>query len=184
MNIFIAILLAADNEVGGTVQGRTLLQKKLYFLSTMMKQDFGYKPHYYGPYSGEVAEAVDSLVSSGFLTEQRDVFPSSNYFCEVRRYAYTITADGKKLLKSAQQNRGFEQWLQAMKKINCCDMSSDFSIISLAAKMHYIVAEEGKASSEEIREIGGKLGWKISDDDIEKVAAELERLGLISEVEE
>ena len=69
MHIQDLILLIVANQDEGDLQGRTILQKKLYFLSVLNKSDhctdLVFRPHYYGPYSSEVAENLDILVSSG-----------------------------------------------------------------------------------------------------------------------
>ena len=47
MHIQDLILLVIGNEKGQNLQGRTLLQKKFYFLSVLGSTDFGFGPHYY-----------------------------------------------------------------------------------------------------------------------------------------
>ena len=51
MHIQDLILLVIGNEKNKNLQGRTILQKKLYFLSVLKEIDLGFGPHYYGPYS-------------------------------------------------------------------------------------------------------------------------------------
>lgn len=55
MHIIDIILLVIKGEKDDELRGRTLLQKKLYFLSVMMEHDLGFTDHYYGPYSSYVA---------------------------------------------------------------------------------------------------------------------------------
>lgn len=183
MNPIFAVLMTVAEEGKGGLEGRTLLQKKLYFLSTLMDEDFQFRPHYYGPYSEAVADAADSLVNSGFLAESTAIFQSSNnVFGEGRRYSYSLTEDGKRLLDKVKTSQGFEKWRDALQRINSCDISKDFNLLSIAAKMHFIVSEHGKASAKGIRERGHSLGWQISEQDIEKVAKDLEILDLVAEV--
>jgi len=180
MNAVIAILMTVTGERNGELQGRTLLQKKLYFLSTLLSEDYGYVAHYYGPYSSKIADAVDTLVSGGFLAEKTEVFPAANVFGEVRRYSYTVTEDGRKILDHMACDDDFKKWGSFLTKLNSCDMSNDFNVISIAAKIHYIVSEKGRASIDEIKDRATKLGWMISEKDIEKVTSELKLLGLTS----
>ena len=44
--------------MGGQIQGKTNVQKKVYFLGliTDCLDDLGYRAHFYGPYSDEVAD--------------------------------------------------------------------------------------------------------------------------------
>ena len=51
------VLALAYRAFDGTMRGKTLLQKRLYFVSVILGVDLGYEPHYYGPYSEEVATA-------------------------------------------------------------------------------------------------------------------------------
>lgn len=76
MNISALVLAVVENEPGNHVVGRTLLQKKIFFLKEMISEQVKFFPHYYGPYSREVAGAVDSLVSAGILKEIAENYPS------------------------------------------------------------------------------------------------------------
>lgn len=184
MNPVYAVLLAISEEKEECLEGRTLLQKKLYFLSVLMKKDFQFHPHYYGPYSANVAAAVDSLVSAGFLKEEKVVFAAPNVFGEGRRYSYTITPDGEQLLESISSNKvdGFDKWQEKLRRLNSREISSDFNLLSIAAKMHYILSEDKQLSANNICNKGKELGWQITVDDIQKVANDLISLGLIREV--
>ncbi len=65
---FVHLTLAA---MGGEIQGRTKLQKTVYFLGVITDSldGLGYRPHFYGPYSFEVADAIDQLKSLGFVDQ-------------------------------------------------------------------------------------------------------------------
>ena len=56
-------LIAMDGEI----RGKTKLQKTVYFLGllTGSLDDLGYRAHFYGPYSDDVAEAVGWLKTIG-----------------------------------------------------------------------------------------------------------------------
>jgi uncharacterized protein YwgA len=182
MNPLYAVLLAVSEEENSRLEGRTLLQKKLYFLSVLRKEDYQFRPHYYGPYSEKVADAVDSLVASGFLIENTEVFPTANVFGEGKRYSYTITEDGLELFNFSKKNKDFVEWQKALSKINSFDISKDFNLLSIAAKMHYILSEDKQLSANNIRDKAKELGWQITVEEINKVAKDLVSLGLIVEV--
>ena len=55
MHIIDILILVVKSEGENGLRGRTLLQKKIYFLSELMDVDLGFSPHYYGPYSSYVA---------------------------------------------------------------------------------------------------------------------------------
>src|SRR5437016_3161878 len=94
---FVHLVLHA---AGGKVQGRTKLQKLVYFAGvlTNMLDDLGYRAHYYGPYSSRVTAATEELRSLGFL-EQRTAAAGvvDPHGFEIARYDYTLTEDGKKI---------------------------------------------------------------------------------------
>jgi len=45
------VLVLAYKAFEGDMRGKTLLQKRVYFLSVMLGIEMGYEAHYYGPYS-------------------------------------------------------------------------------------------------------------------------------------
>lgn len=56
---------------GGQVVGRVRLQKMFYLLDRIgLGSGFDYEYHYYGPYSSEVAEAVEDAAAFGRLEER------------------------------------------------------------------------------------------------------------------
>ncbi len=56
---------------GGQVVGRVRLQKMFYLLDRIgLGSGFDYEYHYYGPYSSEVAEAVEDATAFGRLEER------------------------------------------------------------------------------------------------------------------
>jgi uncharacterized protein YwgA len=55
-------LAAAD----GTIEGRTTMQKIMYFVSVALGKDFGHRAHYYGPFS----RPVESALTVSALTEE------------------------------------------------------------------------------------------------------------------
>src|SRR6266581_3942817 len=69
-----AILLVVAQEPDTTIRGRTLLQKKLYFLSVLCDLDYGFSPHFYGPYSSPISGEIATLLAVGFLEESSRSF--------------------------------------------------------------------------------------------------------------
>ena len=181
MHIQDLILLVIRGEEDENLQGRTLLQKKLYFLSELKGIDHGFRPHYYGPYSSLVAENLDILVNSHFLTEVKETFETDqNIFGEIRRHTYSLTTDGKDIMKEIEQEKGYTDWKQALDRLNTQESANDFNMLSIAAKVYYIVNQQGSATPEQIRKVAKEFGWSIEDPDIEGVLSFLEALSLIS----
>jgi uncharacterized protein YwgA len=178
-----AVMLTIRQEEKGTLHGRTLLQKKLYFASVLAGEDFDFRPHYYGPYSQTVAAAVDSVVSNGFLKESIESFPGeANLFGERerRRHSYSLTEDGEAVVKAMPGTDESAKWREALQRVNSHDVAQNFNLLSVAAKVHVILKELGKARTSEISRQAERYGWKLPQHDIEKVGEYLEHLDLIT----
>ena len=150
MHIQDLILLVIGNEKGQSLQGRTLLQKKLYFLSVLGRTDFGFGPHYYGPYSSWVAENLDILVSARFLKEVTETFSTDrNIFGEIRRHTYSLTSDSEDVMSEIEQEDEYTDWKQRLDTLNSHSLASDFNTLSIAAKVYYIVSRQESATPEQ-----------------------------------
>ena len=181
MHIQNLILLVIASEDENRLRGRTLLQKKLYFLSELKRVDHGFRPHYYGPYSSLVAEDLDILVSARFLKEVTETFSTDrNIFGEIRRHTYYLTPDGDTIMAEIRKDDEYVNWKQALDTLNSQSLASDFNMLSIAAKVYYIVNQQGSATPEQIRKVAKEFGWSIEDPDIESVLSFLKALSLIS----
>ena len=181
MHIQDLILLVIGSEKDENLQGRTLLQKKLYFLSELKGVDHGFRPHYYGPYSSLVAENLDILVSAHFLREEKETFETDqNIFGEIRRHTYSLTSDGDIVMEEIRKEAEYTDWKQKLDMLNSQLLASDFNMLSIAAKVYYIVNQQGSATPEQIREIANEYDWRLNDSDIEGVLSFLKALSLIS----
>ena len=180
MHIHDLILLVIGSEKSGKLRGRTLLQKKLYFLSVLMGEELDFRAHYYGPYSSLVSENLDILVGNGFLNEITETFATDqNIFGEIRRHTYSLTDDGQALLEELKRTGDFENWQKSLDSINRQDLANDFNKLSIAAKVHYIVSEKGTVTLEQVRQIANEYGWQLKDTDIENVLSFLKELSLV-----
>ena len=84
--------------VGGEIRGKTKLQKTVYFLGVLTDSvdQLGYRAHYYGPYSQEVANACSRLRSLGFVDQNLcggGTVGESGF--EVGRYDFRLTDTGR-----------------------------------------------------------------------------------------
>ena len=180
----IDVLLLVIKEAGENgLQGRTLLQKKVYFLSELMDVDLGFSAHYYGPYSGLIAGHLASLVNHGFLDEVTEVFettPPRNRFGEKNRYTYFLTNDAGELWSDIENDPEFPEWKEKLDRINAHEIAHDFDRLSIAAKVHYIVDWRGESTIEGVKRVAGEYEWKVSEEDIEGVLSFLTALGLVT----
>jgi uncharacterized protein YwgA len=174
-----AILATIDAEESREIVGRTLLQKKLYFLSVLAGEDFGFYPYFYGPYSSSVSDDLGTLIEAGFVKDDIDVFPgSTSRFGERRRYSYRLTEEGKRVLQS--KRFAIREYSAYLERINAHPVVSDPNLLPVAAKVHFIVTERGRASVDEIRERASELGWELSKADIDQVVNYLRHLELVA----
>ena len=157
--------------------GRTLLQKKIYFLSVLAGEDFGFRPHYFGPYSSNVSTSLSALVEADFIKETRVGYGIATSFGEMSRYDYELTESGKEVINS--RDEGLSQYSEFLAKINESGVASDINTISIAAKVYFIVSGLGETTVEQVKNQAQSLGWEISEDSIFEVTEHLEGLGLV-----
>ncbi len=59
------------SSAGGQIVGRVRLQKLFYILDQLgLNSDFSYEYHHYGPYSSDLAEAVEDAAAFGLVSER------------------------------------------------------------------------------------------------------------------
>lgn len=184
MHIVDILLLVIKSEPREELRGRTLLQKKIYFLSVLLKENFGFSAHYYGPYSSFVAEHLDGLVNYGVIKEVTESFTTAlverNTFGEIRRHTYSLTDDAAEIWEATQQKPEFQEWDEALQSINERKISQNFNMLSIAAKVHYIISWQGQSTIEEVKQIAEEYGWNVDEGDIESVLSFLKELGLVT----
>jgi uncharacterized protein YwgA len=180
-NMIRDVVLLAYKAFGGTIRGKTLLQKRVYFLSVFLRTDLGYEAHYYGPYSEGVAASNAELKSLGFLAESATGWGVDRRGFEMARYDFTLTEAGSRLAdKKASSNP--ELWEQVEKAANVVSDSGnlDYMELSIAAKAYYVLTHlNRKATLEDISRMLPKFGWSVSKDDLQKAATFLEKTGLV-----
>lgn len=176
-------LLALD-AMGGEVKGKTLFQKRIYFLGLLADQldELGYVAHYYGPYSSEVAEAASEMQALGFLSETQVGCGATNAWgFEVARSDFELTKDGKKVVELLKSQEGDlpKRIADAWAKVrDAGDLS--YMQLAIAAKVFYVLQlRGGSVKREEIAQIAKKFGWTISQDDVAKAEAFLLSLDVI-----
>lgn len=173
------VLLAFD----GTIQGRTKLQKTVYFVGALSKllPDLGYRPYYYGPYSGQVTAAVNQLQGLGFLQQTSASIGAvdPNGF-EVARYDYTLTAAGRQIAQE-KADQFSEEWehIQEAARLLKSMPNSDYIKLSIAAKMLYLLGEKEAASIGELVGMTPRFGWSVTTEQMYDAGKFLKSLGLI-----
>ena len=161
--------------------GKTLLQKTIFFLNELLGLNISFKPHYYGPYSFEVAVAIENLVALGFLKETEEVFPVWNVWGEVKRYIYELTDDGKEILRDIEYNNPteYKDVLAKLDLMGTYSESKDYDKLSKAAKIYHIVKIKDELTKSEIEKEAAKLGWHLKPEEINAMTSFLEKLDLV-----
>jgi uncharacterized protein YwgA len=170
---------------GGRIEGRTKLQKTVYFIGIITDSvaDLGYRPHFYGPYSGLVTAAVARLKSLGFLTESTlgsGAIGEGGF--EIARHDFQLTREGQRIAKEkAEQNT--EAWSKINGAVDRVKNAGiiDYMRMSVAAKTYHMLKAKGKpATPEELSESAKSLGWEAKPHDIEQSISFLQKLGLVT----
>lgn len=102
----IVLLIAFFGSYNSKVKGRTRVQKDICILKHKERIPFNFKfePNYYGPYSYELTDTIDTLVAAGLL-EQRISLLSSG----IRRYDYSLTEEGDEMFQKIKMDSDFEE---------------------------------------------------------------------------
>ncbi|RLF54040.1 hypothetical protein DRN98_07405 [Methanosarcinales archaeon] len=163
--VVMLVLYASDRKM---VAGRTLLQKTIYFLNEKNNLGIEFVPYYYGPYSAEIADAVESLKASGIVKEVVEEFPVFNTSVgfEPRRYIYQLTEIGEKIAENVKNKypEEAERIRDQLSFMKTFDEAQDYRNLSIAAKMYHILKIENKPRTiDEIKEEAEFLGWNIGE---------------------
>ena len=164
------------NAAGGQVEGRMVMQKLGYFATIKVPsiEDVSYRHYFYGPFSAEVAIALDEMAAFSYLDE---VSRSALY----DRYKYILTDSGREYAKSASdahpdESREIKNIVDTCK--NACQLKG--KPLSLAAKVYYIRAngEDGPACTpEDVGRVASSCyGWNLSKNDTARGIEVLEKL--------
>ena len=176
MNLTEAILLLLRSE-GESVQGRTLLQKRMYFYGVLSKQDFGFRPHYYGPYSSRVAAELDGLVAASLITDKPAHTGGVGTFGEVVRHDYELLSTDA--LEDWSSERDASDAASLFERIANHSVAKNTAALSAAAKVHFILSSGDSMSFRQVEQKASELGWNLPQPQIQQVAEYLKYLELI-----
>jgi uncharacterized protein YwgA len=168
----LAILLACF-LAGADGLLRTSMQKILYFASQkgILEDSFG--RGYYGPFSADIANSAESLVSTNFLNE------TVEFFLKSIGYRYSLTSDGNKIIPELQKQIPTNSAEELGKIVDLCRNRTATSL-SIAAKVHYIIKRMNiPMTAEQIASQAEKLKWSISPEEVVEASKLLEELELI-----
>src|SRR4051812_3349291 len=142
------VLLLAYKAFDGSMRGKTLLQKRVYFLSVVLDMGLGYDAHYYGPYSEEISSANSELKSLGYISESSSTWGFDQKGFEMARYDYTLTEFGKRLSdRKAHEYESLWSRIESATDVLKQAGNLDYMELSIAAKAYFVLIRlNGKAT--------------------------------------
>jgi hypothetical protein len=177
-------LLCLIDASGGTIEGRTLLQKRAFFVTQLIGEDFGLKfdAHYYGPFSSTVEGTAAQLNNLGFLQESSTGFGILSDGFEVKRYDYSLTDDGRFLAERLRKTPEYKSINDATRRILAAG-ATNYMELSIAAKAYFLLKKkEGTGMSvAELIQQAEKYNWNISSESVKRAIGFLKATGLASE---
>jgi len=121
----LALLLSTIYLSKKHVKGRKRLQKTVCVLKYQhgVPFQFQFRPYFYGPYSEQLAEAINVLEAVGLVTEVEDELPSG-----VIQYDYYLTKKGEAvaedmLTKNVPEEESVSKLKKAVPKISHLETS-------------------------------------------------------------
>ena len=180
MDAYEVIELVLDASKRSNV-GRTAIQKLVYLAQakTQSLDTLQYRPHYYGPYSSDLSLALERLVAHSFVDETLGH--------QYEGYKYQLTSDGADIVSMLKESSTSE-YQEIENIVNTCKELCGLGAkpLSCAAKVLFIQknrpGNKGAMTVKDAKEQAKGFGWDISDEDIERGAAILERLDLVKSV--
>jgi hypothetical protein len=181
---FVLLTLKA---LDGEIQGRTKLQKTVYFLGLLMgcAEDLGYHAHFYGPYSEEVAGAVGWLKAIGAIdVSSASVGSTDRSGFEIRRFDVRLNQPGREYAE-ARALRCPELWNTLKQKVEIFKEAGDIDYVAMAiaAKTYFLLgARKRGATREQLAALAPQFGWDVTPRQVEQAFTYLERLQLVKTV--
>lgn len=159
---------------------RTAIQHLIYFESLKLQplKTITYRNHFYGPFSHQVAAALDELVAFSYVNERI----RSAYLPESHRYE--IDEFGKNYANRAETefSRQFEIISEIVAACNThCKLRS--KPLSYSAKAHYTLVCGGREeyTMDDVQRAAEKFEWEITVEDAKNGMGLLGELGLVSQ---
>lgn len=177
--LILSIIKLSDNNL----KGRTILQKIIYFFSILLKKEFGYQAHYYGPYSLQVENTLNSLKSLGYIKEEVNTWGVDERGFEKKKYIYSLSEDGEYLYNylSKDNHTEIENIFQIFSLLNKhIDLNDSYSL-SIAAKTYHIISKKSSSpiDTSSIKSEAKNLGWDVKEPEISEATNFLVGIELI-----
>jgi uncharacterized protein YwgA len=179
-------VLLITHAAGDSVAGRTVMQKLAYFCGLGLNVGLGHRPHFYGPYSSKIEDAVANAVLAGELRETVERMPHWQGGPDVLKYTYDLTEAGKQRVDGLIEHnaQAWDRVRDGVLGIRAVLPELDQKTLSSAAKTYLIISESDEGvAEEEIPELAKRLGWDLDAEQVRKTIELLERLNLLADDE-
>lgn len=169
--------------LGGEIQGKTKLQKSVFFLAVMTDcvRDLGFRDHFYGPYSDDVDCAVTWLKTIGAIDQNISSRENDPSGFEAKRYDFRLNEQGRQFAekKSRLYSSSWSRLQQAAARLKDAG-DIGYMEMSIAAKTYMMLVEKKRpATDNEVSRLAGQFGWDVSFEQIERAIEFLGRIGIL-----
>ena len=176
-------IIAMLHCFGGSTTGKTLLQKRAFFVALLSKVDPGldFDAHYYGPYSSTVDNTITQLKNMGFVQEETNEFGVMSGGFEMRRYDYRLTEQGQEIARKLTDLPEYEKIRESAEAIRRAG-DPNYIELSIAAKAYFIISRQQRPMSiAEITKEAERYNWTIGEQSVRKAADFLQALHVAEE---
>jgi DNA-binding MarR family transcriptional regulator len=178
--VILALLDGADED---TLRGRPVLQKLSYFAGIALGENLGHSAYYYGPFSREVVDGLEIAALAGQVEEiSVRVLEGPR---DVREYRYVLTEEGREAVAALRQLHSEEVDVvhRVLRDVQEVVPGLDGRSLSQAAKIHYILTQENAPlTTAELSDVASRVGWQLTEDDVDSTVKLLGRLQLVETV--
>lgn len=176
---FLISLLDASGAAG--IAGRTLLQKRAYFVQLLADVDvnLGFDAHFYGPYSPIIDNTLTTLKNLRFIEESATAYGYDSTGFEMKRYDYRLTPDGQQIAHKLREMPEYEEIKGAISR-QLQAGNPNYMELAVAAKAFFVLKKKKEGlSKQEITREAQKFDWNIAPGSLETAISFLERLGIL-----
>lgn len=173
-------LIVALDALDGRVEGKTRLQKTMYVAGVKTGLDFGFRNHFFGPYSDEISNELARLRLIGVVRMspgQRD--PIMGGF-ELSGQVFELTEMGVLAAKRIYDRdpEAAKQLRDAIVEISKLSSELDYQQLSFATKVHFAIENKLKDNVSIIFKESVDFNWPLQEDDVEKAQKFLDQVNL------
>lgn len=169
------------DHAGERLSGKTTLQKRAYFVGRALGEDYGYRAHYYGPYSQRVESATGHGRALGlFDSRTYDYGHAGSAGNRVVKYEYSLSGDGREVVDHLEEQD--EQEVETVRDV--LDRLEEVGLehyvpLSIAAKVDYLIREQNvQHDVGAIVDAANEEGWELTEDEVIDALGRLEELEL------